>query len=82
MYQEKKIRCEKVENFLKQVKQGPYCICTVCHQSLYQRSVRSFKSENYHILTAESYQSVKSFDEKFYISGTCHKHLNKNEIIR
>ena len=65
---------------MKQVKQGPYYTCTICHRSLYQLSVRLCKHERYSILTPELYHPVKSFDEKLYICETCHKHLNKNEI--
>ena len=54
---------EKVKNFLQQVKQGPYYLCTISHRSLYQRGVRLFKYENYHMLTADFYP-VKSFDEE------------------
>ena len=64
---------------LHEVKQVPYYICTVCHRSLYLRSVRLFKQEKY-ILTEELYHPVKSFDTKLYICETCHKHLIKNEI--
>ena len=59
-------------------KAGTYYICTICHQS--QHSVKLFKHEKYHILTAELYHPVKSFDEKLYICETCHKHLCKKEI--
>ena len=38
------------------------------------------KHEKYNILTSELLHPVKTFDEKLYICGTCHKHLNKNEI--
>ena len=61
-YQEKK-RYDKVENFLQQLKQQPYYICTICHRSLYQHCVRLFKHEKYDILTADLYNPVKSFDE-------------------
>ena len=66
--------------FLQEVKQRPYIICTVCHRSLYQRIVRLFKQEKYHILTEELCHPVKSFDTKLYIYETCHKPLIKNEI--
>ena len=46
----------------------------------YQRSVRLFKNEKYHIPTAEVHHHIKSFDETFYICQTFHKYLNKNEI--
>ena len=45
-----------VESFLQQVKQGPYYISTVYHQTLYQ----------YHIRNAELYHPVKPFGEKLY----------------
>ena len=45
-----------VESLLQQVKQGPYYICTVYHQTLYQ----------YHIRNAELYHPVKPFGEKLY----------------
>ena len=63
-----------------EVKQGPYFICAICHQSLYQCSVRLFMYEKYLILRAELHHPVKSFNEKLYILETWHKHLNENEI--
>ena len=52
----------------------------MCHRRLYQHIDKLFKHEKYHILTAELYHPVKSFDEKLYICETCHKHLCKAEI--
>ena len=43
--QEKNKSCDKVKNFLQQVKQGSYNFFTICHRSRYQRSVRFFKHE-------------------------------------
>ena len=65
--------------FFNQGKQGPYYICAICHQSVYQRSVRVFKPEKYHIVTADLYHPVKLFDEKFCICET-YKHLHKNKL--
>ena len=59
----KKKRYSKIENFLQQVKQGTYYICTICHPSHYHRSVRLFKPEKCHILTADLYHPVKSFHD-------------------
>ena len=42
-FQEKAKECEKVEKILQQIKQLPFSICTICHQNLYQRSVKLFK---------------------------------------
>ena len=40
----------------------------------------NMKNEKYQILTSELYHPVQSFDEKFHICETFHKHLHKNEI--
>ena len=66
-YQEKMKGCGSVQNFLQHVKQGPYYICTICHQSLYRCSVRLFKYEKYQILCAELYHPMKTFDEKMIV---------------
>ena len=66
----KKKKMWKVENFLRQVEQGPYYISTTCHRSWYQKSFRLFKREKYHILTVELFQPVKSLDEKLDICKT------------
>ena len=78
--QEQKKSSDKVDNFLQQVKRDPYYICTICHQSLYQRSARFLNMKKYQILISELYHPVKSFDEKLYLCETCHRHLCKNEI--
>ena len=44
-FPENKDRCDKIDNFLQQVKQGSYDICTVCHRSQDRGSVRLFKYE-------------------------------------
>ena len=77
-YQENKKNCGKVDSFLQQVKQGPYYVCTICHRSLYQGSVKLCKHEKYNFLITELYHPMKSFDEKLYICETCYKYLSKN----
>ena len=57
--QTKKKNGDKVDSFLQPVKHSLYCICTICHRSLYQRSVRLYKHEKYSILTPELYYPVK-----------------------
>ena len=47
----RKIRCGKVENFLQQLKQGPFHISIKCNGTLYQQSAKLFNQEKYHILT-------------------------------
>ena len=70
----------QVEKYLLQVKQGPYYICTIFHQSLYQPSVKLLKHKKYHILTAELCDPGKLFDEKMYMCELCQEHICKNEI--
>ena len=62
----KKKRSDKVENFLQQVKEATYYICTVRHRSLHQRSAILFKHEKYYIINAKVYHPVKSFHEHLY----------------
>ena len=57
-----KKRLNKVEKFCQQIRKGLYFICTVCHRCLYRRSIKLFEHEKYHILTAELFCSVRSFD--------------------
>ena len=38
--------------------------------------MRLFKHEKYHNLTAELHHLLKSFNEKFYVCETCHKHIH------
>ena len=42
----KQKNCDKVDSFLQQVKQSPFYICTICHRSLYQRSVSCASMKN------------------------------------
>ena len=63
----KKKSCGNVENFPQQVKQGLYYICTICHGSLHQLSVRLFNYEKYNILIAVLNNPVKPFEEKLYV---------------
>ena len=77
----KRKKClNKVKTFCQQIRQGPYFICAVSHRYLYKRSVRLFEHKKYHILTAELYCAVRSFDEKIYVCDTCHKHLSRHEM--
>ena len=79
MYRKNKKCLNKLDKFCQKIRQGPYFICTVCHQCLYKRSVRLFEHEKY-TSTAELYCLVRLFDEKTYICDTCHKHLSRTEV--
>ena len=63
----------------KQIKQEASYICTICHQRLYQQSIKLFEHEKYPIVTAEMYHLMKSFDEKLYICEIYQKRLYKHE---
>ena len=80
MYEKNKKYSKKLEKFCQQIRQGPYFICTACHRCLYNRSVRLFEHEKYHILNAELHSPVRSFNEKTCICDTCHKHPPRNEM--
>ena len=75
----KKQKIFKVEKFCHQIRQGPIPF-VVCQQYLHKRNVRLFELEKYHILDAELYCPVRSFDEKIHICSTCHEHLSRNEM--
>ena len=76
----RKKRYDKVKNFLQQVKQRSYYLCTIGNRSAYQWSVKLFKHGSYRILTAKLYHPEKSFEEKLYIYKTCYKHLHNNQF--
>ena len=60
---------DTLENFLKQVKKGPYYVCRISHRSVYQRSVKN-KFFEHETLFAELYHPARSFDETLYIGET------------
>ena len=71
-------RCSKVENFLRQAWQGPYCICTKCYWRLYQRN--GIWTQNLSHTYSRTVSSSEICYEKLYKFETCHKHSCKNYI--
>ena len=76
----KNTSAERISNFLKLVREGPYYICVVCNRCHYYRSVVCFKPEAYDIDADNFYVELPSFDGKLYICHTCHQKLKKGEI--
>ena len=71
---------ERIFKFPKQIQEGPYYVCVVCNTCHYFRSVLLFKSKKYDIDIDQFYYEVCSFNDLFYVCGTCHKKLIKSEI--
>ena len=67
-------------NFLKQMWQEPYFVCTTCHRCIYNQSVRCFNNQKYEHFSAKLVNLVTTFDEGYYICEDCHEHLAR-EII-
>ena len=67
----------KVQKFLRQVWHDPYFISTLCHHSLYERSVQLFDEQKYDDFLAQLHDPISSFNEKFYICHTCNETLRK-----
>ena len=70
----------KAESFKRQIWNGPYYICTICHQIFYfyRRSVKTFLQQNYQNYEID-YILIVSSDNAYYICLTCHKHLLRNK---
>ena len=64
-----------ITRFKEKVREGPFYICTVCHCSLYQRSVRPIGVTTYP--GTDLFTAIKSFNNLEYICHTCHKSVKK-----
>ena len=67
-----------IENFHKNIKKGPFYICTVCNRIFYEKSVRKVTKDNYDC--QEAFTDVSSYDGNQYICFTCHSKLIKRII--
>ena len=63
----------RVENFKKLVREGPYYFCVVCNRCLYKRSVVLFNDSLYNIESSHKLFSsrIQSFDGSEYICAMC-----------
>ena len=66
-----------ITRFKEKVREGPFYICTVCHRSLYQRSVKPVGVSTYP--RTDLFTAMKSFDNLEYICHTCHNSVKKNK---
>ena len=66
-----------VERFLKAIRSGPVYFCVVFNKCLYKFNVILFDKEKYNIdKLREKITDVRSFENNFYISKTCHIKMN------
>ena len=72
------VKFSKAKSFKTQIWDGPYYICTICHRTFYQRSVKKILQQNYQNYEID-YVSIVSSDNACYICLTCHKHLLRNK---
>ena len=78
MSSSKFVKFSKAESFKRQMWDGPYYICTICHRNFYQRPVKIFLQQNYQNYEID-YVSIISSDNACYICLTCHKYLLRNK---
>ena len=69
-------RSDWVNKFRKQIFEGPFFICTVCHRCLYFQLVQKFIEAKYEWHKNKNY-AQPSFDGNFYACRTCHNKLRK-----
>ena len=67
---------DRVKHFKKQISEGPYFICTICHRCFYSRSVRLLSMVNYKEFKID-YVAKATYDGKVYVCMTCHKSIMK-----
>ena len=68
----------KAESFKRQISDGSYYICTICHRTFYRRSVKKFLQQSYQNYEID-YVPIVSSDNTCDLCLTCHRHLLKNK---
>ena len=56
----------RVKLFKKQILEGPYFICTICHRCFYSKSVRLFSMANYKDFKID-FVTKATYDGKVYV---------------
>ena len=59
-----------IQQFNRDIREGPYHICVVCNRLLYRKTVVEFKKDKYNCSSC-LFTSVTSFNGKMYICNTC-----------
>ena len=65
-----------IEQFNRDIREGPYYICVVCNRLLYRKTVLEFKEDKYNC-SSYLFTSVTSFNGHMYICNTCHVTIKK-----
>ena len=65
-----------IEQFKRDIREGPYYICVVCNRLLYRKTVLEFKKEKYNCNSC-LFTTVTSFNGNMYICNTCHVTIKK-----
>ena len=86
MQQRKKKSCLKdksediascIQQFKKNLKEGPYHICCVCNRGLYKKSVLKLITSNYP--RQDIFTKQESYDKE-YICKTCHSKMIRGKV--
>lgn len=65
-----------IQQFNRDIREGPYYICVVCNRLLYRKTVLEFKKDKYNSSSC-LFTSVTSFNGNMYICNTCHVTIKK-----
>ena len=65
-----------IQQFNRDIREGPYYICVVCNRLLYRKTVLEFKKDKYNSSSC-LFTSVTSFNGNMYICNTCHITIRK-----
>ena len=65
-----------IEEFKRDIWEGPYYVCVVCNRLLYRKTVLEFKKEKYNCNSC-LFTTVTSFNGNMYICNTCHVTIKK-----
>ena len=66
-----------VNNFLNNVIERPYYICTFCDRTLHRKTIRKFDSN---LSAGDIFTGIKSFDNVEYFCNTCCLKVKKGKI--
>jgi len=65
-----------IEQFNRDIREGPFYICVVCNRLLYRKTVLEFKKDKYNC-SSYLFTCVTSFNGHMYICNTCHVTIKK-----
>ena len=76
---------EAIESFHSKIREGPDCVCTVCHRMMYREGVLVYNRYNYQKGSDSMLESVFKMeyvclDGKQWICKTCNQHLKRGSL--